>query len=137
MMLGNTGMNLSKLDLNLFVVLHVVLEERSATLAAKRLHVTQSAVSNAISRLRAALGDPLVVRSGRGLTPTPRAEELAAFRAQAAARGAAPREQRLPRRDRRAGDRRRGRGVCPLGHADAGLARAIHLRGARMPGRAA
>jgi DNA-binding transcriptional LysR family regulator len=78
-------MNLSSLDLNLFMVLHVVLEERSATRAARRLHVTQSAVSNAIARLRAALGDPLVVRVGRGLTPTPRAEELAPLVAQAVA----------------------------------------------------
>ena len=44
-------MNLSSVDVNLFVVLHMVLEERSATRAAKRLHVTQSAVSNAIARL--------------------------------------------------------------------------------------
>src|SRR5215472_9901334 len=79
----NTNMNLSAVDLNLFAVLHAVLEERSATRAAERLHVTQSAVSNAIGRLRAVLGDPLVVRSGRGLTPTPRAEELAPFVAQA------------------------------------------------------
>src|SRR6516225_2601319 len=78
-MLGNTRMNLSSVDVNLFVVLHMVLEERSATRAAKRLHVTQSAVSNAIARLRTVIGDPLVVRSGRGLTPTPRAEELAPF----------------------------------------------------------
>lgn len=85
MMLGNTTMNLSTLDLNLFVVLHVVLEERSATRAAKRLHVTQSAVSNAIARLRSMLADPLVVRSGRGLAPTPRAEELRPLVAQAIA----------------------------------------------------
>jgi DNA-binding transcriptional LysR family regulator len=84
-MLSNTNMNLSSVDLNLFVMLHVVLEERSATRAAKRLHVTQSAVSNAIARLRAVLGDPLVVRSGRGLAPTPRAEELAPVVAQAVA----------------------------------------------------
>ncbi len=84
-MLNNTTMNLSSVDLNLFAVLHVVLEERSATRAAKRLHVTQSAISNAIARLRAVLGDPLVVRSGRGLSPTPRAEELAPFIAQAVA----------------------------------------------------
>lgn len=84
-MLFNTIVNLSTLDLNLFVVLHVVLHERSATRAAKRLHVTQSAVSNAIARLRTVLADPLVVRSGRGLVPTPRAEELAPFVAQAIA----------------------------------------------------
>jgi DNA-binding transcriptional LysR family regulator len=85
MMLSNIAMNLSSLDLNLFVVLHVVLEERSATRAAKRLHVTQSAVSNAIARLRTALGDPLFVRSGRGLVPTPCAEGLAPLVAQAIA----------------------------------------------------
>lgn len=82
-MLSNTVMNLSSLDLNLFVVLHVVLEEGSATRAARRLHVTQSAVSNAIARLRSALADPLVVRSGRGLAATPRAHELRPFIAQA------------------------------------------------------
>src|SRR5690242_2004836 len=71
------SVNLSSVDLNLFLVLHAVLEERSATRAAARLHVTQSAVSNALSRLRELLGDPLVVRHGRGLVPTPRAEELA------------------------------------------------------------
>jgi len=69
--------NLSAIDLNLFLVLHAVLEERSATRAAARLHVTQSAVSNALSRLRQLLGDTLVVRNGRGLAPTPRAQELA------------------------------------------------------------
>jgi DNA-binding transcriptional LysR family regulator len=84
-MLSNTNMNLSALDLNLFVVLHAVLEERSATLAARRLNVTQSAVSNALARLRSALSDPLVVRSGRGLVATPRAEELAPLLAQAMA----------------------------------------------------
>lgn len=71
------SVNLSSIDLNLFLVLHAVLEERSATRAAARLHVTQSAVSNALARLRQLLGDPLVVRSGRGLAPTPRAEQLA------------------------------------------------------------
>jgi DNA-binding transcriptional LysR family regulator len=69
--------NLSAVDLNLLLVLHTVLEERSATRAAARLHVTQSAVSNALARLRVLLGDALVVRSGRGLVATPRAGELA------------------------------------------------------------
>jgi DNA-binding transcriptional LysR family regulator len=76
-MLSITAVNLSAIDLNLFLVLHAVLEERSATRAAKRLNVTQSAVSNALARLRGALGDPLVVRHGRGLVATPRALELA------------------------------------------------------------
>ena len=72
-----TSVNLASVDLNLFHVLHTVLEERSATGAARRLHVTQSAVSNALSRLRQLFDDPLVVRSARGLVPTPRAEKLA------------------------------------------------------------
>jgi DNA-binding transcriptional LysR family regulator len=69
-------MNLSAVDLNLFLVLHAVLETGSATGAARQLHVTQSAVSNALARLRDVLGDPLLVRSGRGLVPTPRCESL-------------------------------------------------------------
>jgi len=80
------SVNLSSIDLNLFLVLHAVLEERSATRAAARLHVTQSAVSNALARLRDLLGDPLVVRHGRGLAPTPRAEELAPLLRDATAR---------------------------------------------------
>lgn len=70
-------MNLARVDLDLFVVLHAVLEERSATRAAARLHVTRPAVSNSIRRLRELFGDPLVVRSGGGLRPTPRALLLA------------------------------------------------------------
>jgi DNA-binding transcriptional LysR family regulator len=68
--------NLSNLDLNLLLTLHVVLAERSVSRAAARLHVTSPAVSNALARLRDTLGDPLFVRKGRGLTPTPRALEL-------------------------------------------------------------
>jgi DNA-binding transcriptional LysR family regulator len=74
------AVNLSSIDLNLFLVLHAVLEERSATRAAARLNVTQSAVSNALARLRRLLDDPLVVRHGRGVVPTPRAEsQIPAF----------------------------------------------------------
>jgi DNA-binding transcriptional LysR family regulator len=80
------AVNLSAVDLNLLLVLHAVLEERSATRAAARLHVTQSAVSNALARLRPLLGDALVVRSGRGLVPTPRAQELAPLLREAAER---------------------------------------------------
>jgi DNA-binding transcriptional LysR family regulator len=72
-----TIVNLSGIDLNLLLVLHTVLEEQSVAKAAKRLHVTPPAISNALARLRETLGDPLFVRSGRGLTPTPRALELA------------------------------------------------------------
>lgn len=69
-------MNLSETDLNLLFVLSVVLEEQSVTRAARRLHVTAPAVSNSLARLRTLLGDPLVVRSGRGLVATPRGHEL-------------------------------------------------------------
>jgi DNA-binding transcriptional LysR family regulator len=68
---------LSNVDLNLFLVLDTVLGEGSVTRAARKLSVTQSAVSNALARLRDLLGDPLLVRNGRGLVPTPRAIELA------------------------------------------------------------
>jgi DNA-binding transcriptional LysR family regulator len=67
---------LSQLDLNLLAVLETVLSERSVVRAARRLHVTPSAISNALARLRHALGDPLVIRSGRGVVPTPRAAAL-------------------------------------------------------------
>src|SRR5687768_6207469 len=69
--------SLAGIDLNLFLVLHAVLSEESVTRAAQKLHVTQSAVSNALARLRELLQDPLLVRHGRGLVPTPRAQELA------------------------------------------------------------
>ncbi len=70
-------MSLASLDLNLLVVLDTVLSEQSVARAAQRLHVTPSAISNALARLRVALGDPLVTRKGRGIVATPRAVELA------------------------------------------------------------
>lgn len=70
-------MSISSLDLNLLLTLHTVLEERSVAQAARRLHVTPSAVSNALARLRDMLSDPLFTRKGRGIVPTPRALELA------------------------------------------------------------
>ena len=70
-------MSLGALDLNLLLTLDTVLVERSVVRAARRLHVTPSAISNALARLRAALEDPLLVRSGRGVVPTPRAAALA------------------------------------------------------------
>lgn len=69
-------MSLSRLDLNLLLVLDAVLTEGSVAKAASRLHVTPSAVSNALARLRIILGDPLLTRKGRGIVPTPRALEL-------------------------------------------------------------
>lgn len=69
--------SISTLDLNLMLVLHTVLTERNVARAAERLHVTPSAVSNSLARLRDVLHDPLVTRKGRGIVPTPRALELA------------------------------------------------------------
>lgn len=69
-------MNLSRLDLNLLVVFDALMRERNVTRAAGRLHLSQPAVSHALARLRSALGDPLLVRDGRSMTPTPRAEAL-------------------------------------------------------------
>jgi DNA-binding transcriptional LysR family regulator len=69
--------SIEAIDLNLLVVLHTVLDERNVARAAARLHVTPSAVSNALARLRGAIGDPLVTRKGRGIVPTPRAIEIA------------------------------------------------------------
>ncbi|TPK52789.1 MULTISPECIES: LysR family transcriptional regulator [unclassified Mesorhizobium] len=63
-------------DLNLLVALDVLLDEGSVARAATRLRLSPSAMSRTLARLRAATGDPLLVRAGRGLVPTPRAQEL-------------------------------------------------------------
>lgn len=70
-------MNLSNLDLNLLLVLHTLLEDPSVARAAKKLNVTSSAVSNSLAKLRDVLDDPLFVRRGRGIVPTPGALALA------------------------------------------------------------
>jgi DNA-binding transcriptional LysR family regulator len=70
-------MSIELIDLNLLQVLNLVLAERSVARAARRLHVTPSAVSNSLARLRELVGDPLITRKGRGIVPTPRAAELA------------------------------------------------------------
>jgi DNA-binding transcriptional LysR family regulator len=63
-------------DLNLLVTLDVLLTEGSVAGAARRLKLSPSAMSRALARLRAATGDPLLVRAGRDLVLTPRAQEL-------------------------------------------------------------
>lgn len=68
---------LAKIDLNLLVALHVLLEERSVSGAARRLSITQPAMSKTLGRLRDTFDDPLFVRSKRGIQPTPRAEAIA------------------------------------------------------------
>jgi len=67
---------MSKSDLNLLVPLDVLLSEGSVARAARRLRLSPSAMSRALARLRETTGDPLLVRAGRGLVPTPRALEL-------------------------------------------------------------
>lgn len=67
-------MRLDRVDLNLFVVFDVLYQERSVTQAAQALHVTQPAVSNALSRLRSTFNDKLFVRSPSGMLPTPVAD---------------------------------------------------------------
>jgi DNA-binding transcriptional LysR family regulator len=70
------SINLRTFDLNLLKVFDTVMAERSLTRAAEQLALTQPAVSNALRRLRDALGDELLVRKGRSLEPTPRGQEL-------------------------------------------------------------
>ncbi len=66
-------MNIKDIDLNLLVFLDMLLHERSVTRAAQRMGLSQPAMSNALSRLRRLLDDPLLVRSARGMEPTQRA----------------------------------------------------------------
>ncbi|MFL1504871.1 LysR family transcriptional regulator [Pseudomonas sp. O64] len=63
-------------DLNLLITLDVLLTEGSVARAAQRLRLSPSAMSRALARLRETTGDPLLVRAGRGLVPTPRALAL-------------------------------------------------------------
>lgn len=67
---------MSRPDLNLLVALEVLLEEGSVAAAGRRLRLSPSAMSRTLARLRETTGDPLLVRAGRGLVPTPRALEL-------------------------------------------------------------
>ena len=63
-------------DLNLLITLDALLSEGSVAGAARRLRLSPSAMSRALARLRHVTGDPLLVRAGRGLVPTPRAQAL-------------------------------------------------------------
>ena len=69
-------MNIYNFDLNLLRVLDALLRERNVSRAAQRLSLSQPAVSNALGRLRELLDDPLLVRVGRAMQPTPRALSL-------------------------------------------------------------
>ncbi|MBI5909959.1 MAG: LysR family transcriptional regulator [Betaproteobacteria bacterium] len=69
-------MDIRNVDLNLLVALDALLAERSVSRAAARLHLSQPATSALLARLRELFGDPLLLRSARGMLPTPRALEL-------------------------------------------------------------
>jgi LysR family nod box-dependent transcriptional activator len=67
---------LSGIDLNLLVAFDALMTERSVTRAASRIGLSQPGMSNALARLRKLTGDPLLVREGVALVPTPRAQAL-------------------------------------------------------------
>ena len=69
-------MNLTDFDLNLLVVFDAIFREKSLTRAGQRLNLSQPAISHSLSRLRVAFEDPLFVRHGNQMEPTPLAEEL-------------------------------------------------------------
>ena len=69
-------LNLREVDLNLLVILDVLLEERKVSGAARRLGLSQSSTSGALDRCRKLFGDALLIRTGRGLALTQRAQEL-------------------------------------------------------------
>ncbi len=64
-------MRLTDIDLNLLIVFDAIFTDGNLTRAAKRLHVTQPAMSHALARLRESFGDPLFVRAGHAMLPTP------------------------------------------------------------------
>src|SRR3954471_18680907 len=70
------AVDLSGADLNLLVLFETIMGERHVRRAAERLHLSPSAVSHGLSRLRRLLGDPLFLRTPRGVVPTDRATEL-------------------------------------------------------------
>src|SRR4051795_12992571 len=82
-------------DFNLLVTLNAVLAEGSVARAAQRLRLSPSAMSRTLTRLRETTGDPLLVRAGRGLVPTPRALDLRERVGQLVHDGRPPSEPRL------------------------------------------
>ncbi len=63
-------------DMNLLVALDALLDEGSVVGAARRMNLSPAAMSRTLTRIRGAIGDPILVRAGRGLVPTPKALEL-------------------------------------------------------------
>jgi len=80
------AVDLSRADLNLFVLFEVVLHERHVGRAADRLNLTPSAVSHGLGRLRRLLNDPLFLKTPKGVIPTARAAQLSAPIAEVLAR---------------------------------------------------
>jgi DNA-binding transcriptional LysR family regulator len=70
--------DLSRIDLNLLVLFEIVMEERHVGRSAERLNLSPSAISHGLGRLRGVLGDPLFLKTPKGVVPTDKAEELAA-----------------------------------------------------------
>lgn len=70
-------MNIFRRDLNLLLLFHVLYQERNASRAAKLLSISQPALSHKLNKLRDEWNDPLFIKAPRGLTPTPKAHELA------------------------------------------------------------
>jgi len=67
---------MAKVDLNLIVIFDAIMREQSISIAAEQLAMTQPSVSKAVSRMRYAWQDPLFIKHGRGITPTPYARQL-------------------------------------------------------------
>src|SRR4029079_5416394 len=69
--------DLSRIDLNLLVLFEIVFQERRVGRSAERLHLSPSAISHGLGRLRALLGDPMFLKTPKGVVPTERALRLA------------------------------------------------------------
>ena len=69
-------MHLSKVDLNLFVVFDTIYAEGGITRASRRLNLSQPAISHALGRMRLMFDDPLFIRNGHAMTPTPLARRM-------------------------------------------------------------
>jgi DNA-binding transcriptional LysR family regulator len=69
--------DLSRIDLNLLVLFEIVFQERHVGRSAERLHLSPSAISHGLGRLRTLLGDPLFLKTPKGVVPTERASQLA------------------------------------------------------------
>src|SRR5262245_15135722 len=98
-----SSLNLANIDLNLLSAFETLMAERNVTRAAAQMGITQSAMSNTLTRLRALLDDPVLVRNAGGMQPTDRALDLiepVAAALRGIRRALAPRERFDPSRSR-------------------------------------